>query len=142
MVKGTKDSTTGATANPFAELGKMFEQFQVPGLDMSALAESRRKDVEALMQANKAVFDGMQALASKQAEMFRQAMADIQEAAGSAGTDRQNQAELVRKAYEKTLADMKELADIARQSQMDALANISQRATQNMQEIRDLVQKK
>lgn len=143
MAKSTKDDTAGAGApNPFAELGKMYEQFQVPGLDMSALADARRKDVEALVQANKAVYDGMQALANKQAEMFRQAMADIQDAVGTAGTNPAAQTELARKAYEKAISDMRELAEIARQSQTEAMASISERATQNLQELRDMVQKK
>src|SRR5690606_24695955 len=118
--------------NPFAELSKMYEQFQIPGLDLSAVADARRKDVEALVQANKAVYDGMQALAAKQTEMFRQAMADIQGAVGTAGTNPAAQTELARKAYEKALVDMRELAEIARQSQTQAMASISERATQNL----------
>ncbi|AFK64117.1 phasin family protein [Advenella kashmirensis WT001] len=78
MAKSTKDDANQSAGNPFAELSKMYEQFQVPGLDLAAIADARRKDVDALVQANKAVYDGMQALAAKQAEMFRQAMADIQ----------------------------------------------------------------
>ncbi len=143
MAKSTKDDTTAAAAsNPFAELGKMYEQFQVPGLDLTAIADARRKDVEALVQANKAVYDGMQALANKQAEMFRQAMTDIQGAVGTASTNPAAQTELARKAYEKAIADMRELAEIARQSQTEAMTSISQRAAQHMQELRDMVQKK
>lgn len=143
MAKTTKDDTAGAGANnPFAELGKMYEQFQVPGLDLSALADARRKDVEALVQANRAVYDGMQALANKQAEMFRQAMSDIQGAVGTGSANPAAQTELARKAYEKAIADMRELAEIARQSQTEAMASISERATQNLQELRDMVQKK
>ena len=32
--------------NPFGDLTKMLEQFKVPGVDMSALVESRKKDHE------------------------------------------------------------------------------------------------
>jgi len=142
MAKSTQDNTNTEGHNPFTELSKMYEQFQVPGLDLAAMADARRKDVEALVQANKAVYDGMQALANKQTEMFRQAMTDIQGAVGTAGTNPTAQTELARKAYEKALADMKELADIARQSQSEAMASISERAAQHMQEIRDMVQKK
>ena len=37
--------------NPFADLAKMFEQFKVPGVDMTAIVDARRKDVEALTQS-------------------------------------------------------------------------------------------
>lgn len=141
MATRSKNDANQSAGNPFAELSKMYEQFKVPGLDFSTIADARRKDVEALVQANKAVYDGMQALAAKQTEMFRQAMADIQGAVGTAGTNPAAQTELARKAYEKALIDMKELAEIARQSQAEAMASISERATQNLQEIRDMVNK-
>lgn len=143
MAKNTASDSTATGANPFGDFGKMFEQFKVPGVDMSAIAEARRKDIEALVEANKAVYEGMQALASKQAEILKQAMEGIQGAAGSTEMrDPAKQAELARQAFEKTLADMKELAEIARKSQVDALASITQRATQNMQEVQKMMQPK
>jgi phasin family protein len=48
----------------------------------------------------------------------------------------------VRKACEKALADMKELAEMTRQSQTEALSHISKRATEHMQEIKKLMQPK
>lgn len=139
-----KSGDAGETgANPFGDFTKMFEQFKVPGVDMSAIVDARRKDIEALVQANKAVYEGMQALASKQAEMLKQAVEGIQGAAGSGGVgDPAKQAELARKACEKTLSDMKDMADIARKSQTDAMASITERATQNMQDIKKMMQTK
>jgi len=52
--------------NPFGDVMKMFEQFKVPGLDVQAMAEARRKDVEALGQANLAAYSALQAIAHKQ----------------------------------------------------------------------------
>lgn len=129
--------------NPFGDVKKMIEQFQMPGIDMTAIVEARRKDVEALVEANKAAYESMQAMASKQAEMMTQAMQGMQEAAkGAVGADPSKQTEAVRKAFEKTLADMKELAEMARDSQSDAMAHITQRATEHMQEIKKLMQPK
>ena len=133
--------------NPFAELTKMIEQFKLPGIDMSAIVEARRKDVDALVEANKAVYEGMQALASKQTEMFKQAVQDIQNAAkGAAGgldmRDPAKQAEVARAAFQKVVDDMKELAEIARKSQADAMASITRRATENMEEFKKMMQPK
>lgn len=130
-------------SNPFGDVKKMIEQFQMPGIDMTAIVEARRKDVEALVEANKAAYESMQAMARKQAEMMTQAMQGMQEAAkgaAGAGADPSKQTEVVRKAFEKTLADMKELAEMARHSQSDAMAHITQRATEHMQEIKKLMQ--
>jgi phasin family protein len=143
MSKNTAHDAGTPGSNPFGDLTKMFEQFKVPGVDMSAIADARRKDIEALVEANKAVYEGMQALASKQAEMLRQAVEGIQSAAGGAGVgDPAKQAELARKACEKTLSDMKDLAEIARKSQADAMASITQRATQNMQDLKKMMHPK
>lgn len=143
MSKNATDNTSATGSNPFGDLTKMFEQFKVPGVDMSAIADARRKDIEALTEANKAVYEGMQALASKQAEMFKQAMEGIQGAAGSAVSEGSaKRAELARQAYEKTLADMKDLAEIARKSQADAMTSITQRATQHMEELKKMMQPK
>jgi phasin family protein len=131
--------------NPFGDLQKMIEQFKMPGVDMSAIVESRRKDIEALMAANKAAYESMQALARKQTEILGQTMQGMQEAAKgavSAAGNPAKQTETVRKAFEKTLADMKELAEMASRSQTEAMAHITQRGNEHMQEIRKMMQLK
>ena len=77
-----------------------------------------------------------------------EAMQGMQEAAkgftgGSAvAADPAKQAEGARKGFEKTLAGMKELAEMVRAAQSDAMAHITQRATQQMQDIKVLTQPK
>ena len=131
--------------NPFADLAKMFEQFKIPGVDMTAIVDARRKDVEALTKVNQAAYESMQAMARKQSEMLAQAMQGAQEAAKQAASgagDPAKQTELARKAYEKAVADTKELAEIARKSQAEALAIVSQRANQQVEEFKKLMQPK
>lgn len=131
--------------NPFADLAKMFEQFKVPGVDMTAIVDARRKDVEALTQVNQAVYESMQAMARKQSDMLAQAMLCAQDAArqaASGAADTAKQSELARNAYEKAVADLKELAEIARKSQAEALAVVSKRANQQVEEFRKLMQPK
>jgi hypothetical protein len=47
--------------------------------------------------------------------------------------------ELARKAYEKVLDDMKDLAEIARMSQADAMAKITQRGTEHLDEVKKMM---
>ena len=132
-------------ANPFGDVEKMIAQFKMPGVDMSAIVDARRKDIEALVAANSAAMEAMQALARKQTEMMTQAVQGMQaaakSAAGSVG-DPAKQTEAVRKAFEKTLADMKELAEMARRSQADAMAHLTNRGNEHLQEIKKLMQPK
>ena len=134
-------------SNAFGDLTKMFEQFKLPGVDTVEIEAARHKDVEALMQANQTAYEGMQALAKKQAEMLKQAMEDIQAAvkgaAGGVGVgDPGKQGELARKAYEKVLGDLKDLAEIARKSQADAMAAITKRGTEHLDEVKKMMKLK
>jgi len=128
--------------NLFADLKNIMERFKVPGVDASTMVESGRKDIEALVEANKAAYQGLQALMKKQTEMLTHAMHNIQEAAkhsggGSAGG---KPAETVREAYHKTLADMKELAEIVRRSQAEAMSKVTDRAIEHLQELKKMIQ--
>lgn len=113
-------------ANPFGDVKQMMEKFKMPGIDMSAIVEARRQDIEALTEANKAVFDAIQALAAKQTAMMTEAMQGM--LGGSAISDPVKQSALMREAFETALADMKGLADTVRQAQAEAMAQIGQRA--------------
>lgn len=132
---------TPEVPDPFAALKSMIEQFKLPGVDMNAIAESRRKDVEALLAANKAAFDAMQQLAQKQGEVFAGAMQSLKDHMQAVG-DPVKQSELARQAYEKAVAQMRELAEIARKAQADALAGIDARVKQVQQELQQALQRK
>jgi len=134
-------------SQPFGDVAAMMEKFKMPGIDMAAIVEARRKDIQALVDANTASMASMQALASKQTEMLSQAMQGMQDAAkslvGASGSaDMGKQGEVIRKGFEKTLANMKELADMAQQAQTAAMAKITQRATSQMEEIKAMVKPK
>jgi hypothetical protein len=117
------------SANPFGDLTTMLEQFKVPGVDMSSFIEARRKDVQALVEANQAAYAAMQALVQTQTEMLTEAMQRVQE------PDAAKQAEGARDAWQKMLADMKTLAEMALKSQADAVAGLTARAKENMEEV-------
>lgn len=124
----------------FPDLTKMMQQFKVPGFDMAPIIESRRKDIEAISVANQATVEAVQALARKQGEILKQAMQEIQDsvqattAGGTGAAAQTKQTELVRSAYEKMLADLKEMAEMAQKSQVDVMAGITKRGSESMQE--------
>jgi phasin family protein len=131
-------------SNPFADFTKMLEHFTVPGVDVSAIVESGRKDMEALVEANQATYHGLQALVRKQTEMLRHAMQSIQEAAKHPGgtSAAGKHAETAREAYHKTLADMKELSEIVRKSQAEAMTKVTDRAIEHLRELKKMIQPK
>ena len=145
MAKDMKTNTSTVGSNPFGDLTTMLEQFKVPGVDMSSFIDARRKDVEALVEANKAAYEAMLALARTQTDMLTQAMQGIQESAkgltgGKVGVpDATKRAEGARDAWQKMLADMKTLAEMAHKSQADAVASLTGRAKENMEEVQQML---
>ena len=148
MASAVKKDASKEIASPFGDLTRMFEQFKVPGIDMSSVVDARRKDIEALVAANKAAYEAMLALARTQTDMVTQAMHGMQESAktlagGGVGMpDPAKQAEAARDTWQKMLADMKVLAEMARKAQTDAVASMTERATQSMKEIEHMVHPK
>mgnify|MGYP003476684046 FL=1 len=141
-------ATTPDFTNPFGNLDDLLKQFKMPGVDVGAIIESRRKDMDALIAANQATAAAMQQVAKKQTEILTQALQAAQESAqalakGVGGAiDPMKQADLTRKAYEKALADMKEVGEIAQKAQTTAMSGITARAQQSVQEMTKLMQPK
>jgi len=131
MAADSKKDPATVDFNPFRDLTKTLEQFKVPGIDMSAFVAERRKDVDALTAANKAAYEALQDLGRAQTEMLTHAMKGVQaSAAGMVGTgfkgaDPTKQAEAARVAWQKMLTDIKELAELARKSQVQAMAGLT-----------------
>jgi phasin family protein len=133
-------------SNLFGEYAKVIGQFKLPGIDVAALLESRRKDIDALAQANTAALSGMQSLAQKQSEILRTTMAELQSLvtrlSASGGKPTANTGEVVQQALHKALVDMQELADTAYRAQSDSFAVVTRRAAEHVEELKALLQPK
>ena len=133
---------------PFMDVKQLLEQFKLPGVDVNALMEARRKDVEALVTANRQAYEGMQLLAHRQAEMLKEAMAELQAATEdmmsgkSPGIGAAKQAELGKQTFEKALANMRELAEMATKSQSEAWEVVTRRFHENLEELKKLMHPK
>ncbi len=123
----------GSGRNPFAlpgfDLGEMMAQFQMPGLDLGALMDRGRDDMEALRQANQAMVEGFTALARKQGDIFRQTLEEWRKAAA------EGRAPSPQEGFEKALGNMRELAEIAAESQTKAAEIVRERVEANLRSL-------
>lgn len=136
-----------APQSQFMDVSKMFEQFKFPGVDMNTLIEGRRKDIEALVQLNQQAYQSVQALTQRQAELLTAAasamQANMKDMAGKKPNEiATQQAELARQAFDRALADMRELADIVAKSQTQAYEALSKRFQEHIDEFKRLMQPK
>ena len=128
--------------NPFAGLNQLLERANLTGFDTTGMVEARRKDIDAVLEANRIVYAGVQALAQKQIEILRATMSAARSAVGAgsfSGSPMEiahRQRELMANAFQTSLAHMRELAEIVRKAQADAFAVVK---SQVERDIRDLV---
>lgn len=124
------------------DMSKMFGEFKMPGLDGTALAAAQKKNLDALAAANKKAMEGYQALAKRQAEIFQEGMeemATMMKGAmipGGAEANAAKQAEQVKVAFEKGLAHMRELAEMAAKTNAETYEMLNQRMNEAMEEMR------
>jgi len=139
------DERKKATPDPMNPLGlpdltSMLEQMQLPGVDIEKLADDARKNIEALQEANRTVVDGWRTLAEKQMEMFQQTLQRWQEAGsgesrGFSAESAEKQTQLAREGFEQALENMRELAEIATESQSKAFEIMRARFEENLRNV-------
>jgi phasin family protein len=103
----------------------------LPGVDIATIMDREKKNIEALTEANRIAFEGWQALVRRQAEILQES---IKQAVGTvqgedAGTKRMD---LAAHAFETTLSNMRELAEMAVKSQKEAFGIIRKRVEENL----------
>ena len=131
---------TPSPADLLGEIARTFEQFGLPGLNTGALLEGRRKDIEALAQANRIAVDGIQEIARKQGQILQETLQELQTLVralpASLAQDPTKVAGFVQKVLHETFGSMRDLAELARKSQTDALHVVSERLQHNIEELR------
>ena len=136
--KPTEKGTAGET--PFFDFTKLMSQFRLPGVDFAALVDRERKNIEALAEANRIAFEGWQRLVRRQAEILQETM---KKAVADAGQEdaMKKRADLAKEGFEKALANMRELAEMATKSQKEAFEVVRKRIEENVEGIRNFGKK-
>ena len=146
--EGKPETSRPETSRPETSMMRMLADFRLPNLpDFEALAALQRRNLEALSQANRVALEGAQTIARRHMEILQQGMAEMTQAMQQlAGQDPQGaaakQAELMKAAYEKAVANLKELADLIQKSSEEAVSVLNRRFAEAMDELRALSQGK
>lgn len=127
---------------PNFDVGELFKQFQIPGVDVSKLLEGQRENIKALQEANQTALQGWQNLMTRQTELMREAFeawqVSVSDTVRSApGEMAQKQIEHGQKAFETAVSNMRELAEMAIKSQSDAADVIRKRFEAGLKEIQN-----
>ena len=137
-IKPTEKGAAGET--PVFDFTKLMSQFRLPGVDFTAFVDRERKNIEALVKANRIAFEGWQRLVRRQAEMLEETMKKVVADAGQEDV-KKKRADLAKEGFEKALANMRELAEMTTQSQKEAFDVVRKRIEENVEGIRNLGKK-
>jgi len=127
--------------NPFAEAAKFFSNFQVPAWNFKDAFNAGRRNVEALTAANQAVAEGAQAVIRRQVEIAQSnaegALNLMKEVYSSKSPEvsMAKQAEFAKQVFESSLANTRELIEMASKSGAEAADILSKQFVNSVEEI-------
>ena len=132
----------------FGEFGKLFAEMKLPAmLDMDAFVAASRRNIETLTAANRIALEGAQTVAKRHMEIVHQSMAELTEAVRSMSSmetpqiKAAKQAELLKRTYERAVANMKEIGDLIQHSNAEAVGLLNARFAEAMDEVKTLAEK-
>ena len=125
-----------------------FGEMKMPNApDVDALMATHRRNLEVLAEANRLAMEGAQAMLKRQAELAQQAMGAFTEGlqqlatAEAPNAKAARQAKLMKEAYERTVRNAKEMADLISRANSEALNLLNRRIGEAMEEVEALLSK-
>ena len=127
------------------DVKKFAGDLKLPNVDLDSIVASSRKNIEALTQANRIAFEGFQAVAKRQVEIMRETMTEaasvLRNVMSGSPTDAKVAPEVLKKAFEAALANMRELAEMTSKANSEAFDVIQKRVADSIEELKSLTAK-
>jgi phasin family protein len=127
-----------------ADLGKLVSRLKLPGVDVKAIVESQRKDMEALAEANRQAYEGIKALAKRRNEILQEALAEWQAAMKDAtGKDAiSKNAERAKQGVKQAIDRFRELAEMEAETRRKSWKVLQDRFQENLQNLQNVLKAK
>jgi phasin family protein len=132
----------------FVEMLKKFgSDLGLPKVDVEKLIAAQGKNLDALSQSARIASEGAKSLAAKQKEIVEAALRDAVEMvrefkpSGNPQDIVDKQSELARKAFNAALDNTRDIAELVRKTNADALKTIADRIAESVSDIRGSIQR-
>jgi phasin family protein len=125
-----------------SDFSKSFSNGKTPTVDFEGLFAAQRKNFEAFTSANQLAFDGVKAVAQRQAELAREAVESFSKLAkeltvpASPEEKLAKQAEVAKSAFEQALSTMREATATLTKSNTQAVDVLSKRVADSFDEVK------
>ncbi|TDQ82464.1 phasin family protein [Dongia mobilis] len=136
-----------------AEFGKWFGDYakafngKTGMVDFDAIFAAQRKNFETLTAANQVAFEGVKAVAQRQAEIARKAVEEFSKVAkefaepASAEEKLVKQAEIAKAGFEQVVANIREITDLVQKSNTEVAGLIQGRVAAQLDEVKAAITK-
>ena len=115
--------------------------FSAPAVDVNSLFEFQRKNVEATVEANRIVFDGMKNVAQHQIDMAKDNLAELNELASTSFMEKTPEngmssgMEAAQDIFRKNMTAAREAGDVAVEASQKAIAVLQKRYEEGVKEL-------
>jgi phasin family protein len=129
------------------DFSKSFTNGKTPSVDLEGVFAYQRKNFEAFASANQLAFDGVKAVAQRQAELAREAVEQFsslaKELSAPASVEEKlvKQAEVAKSAFEQALSTMREMSATLSKSNTQAIEVVSKRVADSFDEVKTALAK-
>jgi phasin family protein len=138
--------------NPFLDfdmqaMQKMMADMKMPAFDWEAILAANRRNMEAFAQANQLAAEGAQAIIRRQGEILKASMEDANRtmktmlADGSPEDRIARQTDAIKTAFEQAISNYREMVEMASKSNAEAMAVMSKRVAESLDEVKSLMAK-
>jgi phasin family protein len=125
-----------------SDFSKSFTNGKAPTVDLETVFATQRKNFEAFQSANQLAFDGVKAVAQRQAELAREAVEEFSKLAkelsvpASVEEKLVKQAEIAKSAFEQALSTIRDMNDTLVKSNTQAIDVVSKRVSDSFDEVK------
>lgn len=134
--------------NPMQEFTKLFGDLKLPNMGgAEALMAAHQRNIEALSAANRIAMEGAQTVAKRHMELMQQTMTELTDtlrglaSPGAPQEKAAEQAELLKRAYERAVSNTHEMSEVIRRANAEAVDLLNKRIAEAMDEVKTLVAK-
>ena len=134
---------------PEFDPAKFLADLKIPPMpDVEAVLTTHKRNLEALTEANRLALEGAQVVARRHMEIVQNTMTELSETLKdltkitNPSTRAAKHAELLRQAFESSVANSRELSDLIQKSNNEALSKLHGRFSEAMTEVKTLFDKK
>lgn len=131
-----------ATPAPAFDVRGLLEKAKLPSLDITRLIDARRRDIDALLEANAQAYRGLESLNKRQAQILAETMKELRAGAkefvaeDGAAKKATKAGELAQRAFGQALAHMKEVAEAAADAQRNVMRVLKSRQDERLAEFK------